>query len=181
MIATYRDEQTNNPILDRIQARIREVIDALNVLDALPLPRYVLALQKDFTTTSATAQRTPLAFPVRKGETWLVEFAGLAGCTGSANGMKFAILAPAGSEISGALDSSLTTATDDSHQQFTAVNTLTTAVHTVNGGVRDDAATFCLKASENGFCAIAIAATTSGNTAKLAAKAWIRASRYREV
>lgn len=181
MISTQREEQTGNALIDRIQTRIRLVVDAIRALDARVPRTYVKTLPKAVTSTVTQLVTTGLSFPVKSGEVWLVEFKGLAGCSGSANGMKFGVLAPAGSTISGALDSSLTTATDDAHVQLTAINTATSAVHTVNGSTRDDEASFVIKAGSDGVVAWAFQPTTSGNTATVAAKAWLRATIATEV
>lgn len=137
-----------------------------------------IALLKNFTTTAATAQDTLLSFPVEDGDLWLVEYWGLAGCSGSANGMKYAIKAPASSVVSGVLDSSLTNAVDDAHVQITAVNTLTSAVHTVNGGTRDDYLNVRLKIVGSGRVTLQACSTTATNTTTIAALAVLRATRF---
>lgn len=126
----------------------------------------VLYLPSNFTTTSNTAQSTALTFPVRTGEQWLVLFWGFAGCS-TANGMKYAIGAPAGSTVDGILDSSLTSATDDAHVAITAVNTLTSAVHTVAGGQRDDFISARLGIAASGSVTIQVASNTGGDTTTL--------------
>jgi len=171
---------------DQMQRTAQQAARAANELDGRlvdveydkPIVRTLL---KDFTTTAATAQDTLLSIPVEDGDFWMVEYWGHAGCSGSANGMKYAVKAPAASTISGVLDSSLTTAIDDSHQQITVVNTLTTAVHTVNGGVRDDYMNVRLKVVGAGVITLQACSTTAGNTTTIAALATMRATRFRLV
>lgn len=149
--------------------------------DLLDLDLYqpvVLVLESDFTTTSATAQSTALTFPVRDGERWLVEFWGFAGCS-TADGMKYAIGAPSGSTIDGILDSSLGSSTTDARVNITAVNTLTSAVHTVAGGERDDYINARLTISGSGSVTIQVASTTGGDTTTLRDLACLRAMRMR--
>lgn len=149
--------------------------------DTLELDAYapvVLVLTSDFTTTSATAQSTALTFPVRDGERWLVEFWGFAGCS-TADGMKYAIGAPSGSTIDGILDSSLGSSTTDARVAITAVNTLTSAVHTVAGGERDDYINARLTISGSGSVTIQVASTTGGDTTTLRDLACLRAMRMR--
>ena len=177
MIPSYRFEKTGNPLWDRIQGALGVAIDAIRALDARLPPGHVIALQKSFTNTETRLKATGLGFAAKKGETWLVEFKGNAGCSGSADGMKFGILAPTGTTITGALDSSLGSATTDAHVQLTAVNTATSAVHTVDGGSRDDEAYFVATMLADGRLDWAIQPTTATNIATLAAKAWIRATR----
>ena len=181
MIPSYRTEHTGQPMLDRIQAALAEAIDAIRRLDARLPALHSLALRSDFTTTSADAQNTALEFPVHDGELWLIEGCFPITVDGSANGMKYAIGAPPQSEITALLDSSLTSSTDDTHVQITAVNTLTGAVHTVNGGTRVDHLNGRIKVVGDGMCTLQVASTTAGNTTTVRARAWLRATRYREV
>lgn len=150
--------------------------DGSLVLDAyLPV---VLVLGSTFTTTSATAQNTALTFPVRDGEQWLVEFWGFAGCS-TLNGMKYAIGAPSGSTVDGILDSSLGASTTDARVAITAVNTLTSAVHTVAGGERDDHINARLTIVGSGSVTIQVASNTGGDTTTLRSLACLRATRMR--
>lgn len=176
MTEPYKNEQTGSPMMDRIQREISRAIDAVRAIEArLAKPRAV-SLAKDFTNTEARLKPTGLGFGGLRGETWLVELKFNAGCSGSANGMKFGVLAPAASVVSGALDSSLTNATDDAHVQLNAVNTATSAVHTVNGGSRDDEAYFVIKLGADGRVEWGMQPTTATNTATIAGRGWLRAT-----
>lgn len=176
MIPPYKFEQSGNTLLDRIQREVARAIDAVNVLSDRTPRTYVRALKSDFTNTEARLKPSNLAFPGRKGETWLVEWKGNAGCSGSTGGMKFGLLAPTGSVVTGAIDSSLANATDDAHVQVTSVNTATSAVHTVNGGTRDDEGYFVIALASDGTVALGIQPTTATDTATLSARAWLRAT-----
>lgn len=140
-----------------------------------------VVLLKDFTTTAATAQDTLLVLPVSDGDLICLEYWGAAGCSGSANGMKYAIKAPAGSTIQGVLDSSSTTEETDQVEQISAVNTLTAAVHTVNGATRPDYINVRLKIVGDGVVMIQAASTTAGNTTTIAALALMRKTTFRLV
>lgn len=185
-IPVHRGEQTGDPVLDRVQNNVRslilamrEIYDRVAALEAAA-PISVM-LRDDFTTTAATAQNTLLSFPVKAGECWDVDYYGAAGCAGDALGMKYAIAAPPSTVISGYLDSNLTSATDDTHPPITAVNTLTSAVHTVNGATRPDHINVRLKAGESGNVTLQACSTTAGRTTTILAKAFIRAVRVTEV
>jgi hypothetical protein len=146
------------------------------VLDAYqPVAIYLTA---DFTTTSATAQNTALTFPVRNGEVWMLEYWGFAGCS-TVNGMCYAIGAPTGTVVDGILDSSLGAATTDARVQITAVNTLTSAVHTVAGGQRDDYINARLAIVGNGSVTIQAASATGGDTTTIRDYACVLAVRLR--
>jgi len=150
--------------------------------DTLVLDAYepvLLYLPSTFTTTAATATSTVLTFPVRAGEYWLVEFWGFAGCD-TLNGVKYAIGAPSGTTIDGILDSSLGSATTDAKVQITAVNTLTSAVHTVAANERDDYINArLLIGSTAGSVTIQLASNTAGDTTTLRSLACLRAQRMR--
>lgn len=176
MTTPYKNEQTGNPMLDRIQREIARAIAAVRAIEARLAKSRPVALAKDFTNTEARLKATGLGFVGLRGETWLVELKFNAGCSGSTNGMKFGILAPAGSVVSGALDSSLTNATDDAHVQLSAINTATSAVHTANGGSRDDEAYFVIKLGADGRVDWGMQPTTATNSATIAARGWLRAT-----
>ncbi len=164
---------------EQMQRQAREASTRVNqVLDVLD-GRVDIARAQDWTTTAATAQTVKnFTFPVLDGECWCVEFWGLAGCSGSANGMKYAIGAPPRSTVSGVLDSSLTNAIDDAHVQFSAPDTLTSAVHTVNGGFRDDYINVRIKVAGNGAISLRACSTTATNTTTIKALAYMRAKKF---
>lgn len=176
MIPPYKFEQTGNTLLDRVQREIARAIDALNALSDRTQTTYVRTLKSAFTNTEARLKPCGLSFLAKKGEVWLVELKFNAGNSGSTDGMKFGVLAPSGSTIVGALDSSLTNATDDAHVQLTTINVATSAVHTVNGGSRDDEAYAVVTVGADGAVAWGVQPTTAGNTATIAARAWMRAT-----
>lgn len=176
MTEPYNKEQTGNTMLDRIQREIARAITAIRAIESRLAKSRAVALAKDFTNTETRLKPTGLGFAGVKGETWLVELKFNSGCSGSADGMKFGILAPAASVVSGALDSSLTNATDDAHVQLNAINTATSAVHTANGGSRDDEAYFVIKLGADGRVEWGMQPTTATNTATIAARGWLRAT-----
>lgn len=179
MISVGREEDTGQPILNRIQARIRQAIDAINDLySRQPLS---IALEKDFTTTSTTAALSALRFPCKKGALYVVEGAFRSGNSGSAGGLKFALIAPTGSTCSGHLDSTLANQDSSTVQNITAINTLTGAVHTVNGSTRADRMNVRVKAGADGIIGVAIATATGGDTATLAAESWLTVTTYERV
>lgn len=135
-----------------------------------------VSLLKDYTTTEATAQTTPLSVTVAKGDIWHVEFWGLAGCS-TVNGMKYALKAPVGSTVSGTLHSSLGSATTLAYSTVSAPNTLSSAVHTVAGGLRGDWMTARVRVAADGVIAIQVASNTAGDTTTLGALATMRLTR----
>ena len=177
MIPTYRPEKTGDPVLDRIQAGISRAIDAIRALDARVQPSHTETLAKAFTNTETRLKAVGLGFVAKKGEVWLLEFKGNAGCSGSADGMKFGVLGPAGTGVAGALDTSLGAATTDSHVQLTAINVATSAVHTVDGGTRDDEGYAIVTMFSDGVIDLGIQPTTATNIATLSAKSWVRSTR----
>ena len=177
----YRREQTGDATQDRVQRQGQVAAFAVNELNARLDTQIDLVLKETFTTTSDLAQSTKFAVRVKDGDKLVLEYWGLAGCSGSANGMKYAIGAPSRSTIQGILDSSLTTAIDDSHQQILLVNTLTTAVHTVNGGNRDDYINARIKVVGDGVVVLRACSTTSGNITTILRGALMRVRRYVEV
>jgi hypothetical protein len=181
---THRNEHTGMADLDRIQATVRELIVQVKSLLARfnRHERVSLMLAAAFTTTLATIRDTGLGFDVLPGEIWDLDYYGEAGCAGDALGMKYAIGAPMGTTITGYLDSNLTTAVDDTHVAITTVNTLTSAVHTVNGNTRPDHINVRLKvAGTPGRVYIGAACTTAGRTTTVGAGAYLRACRVVEV
>lgn len=180
----HKNEQTGQAGLDRIQQNVRALIaDVRSMLLRLAAAeRHSLMLTDAFTTTIATATSTKLTFPVRAEEIWDIDYYGAAGCAGDALGMKYAIAAPTGSTIAGYLDSNLANSTDDTHVAISAVNTLTSAVHTVNGGTRPDHINVRIKVGHvDGSITLQAACTTAGRTTTIDAGAYLRAHRVTSV
>lgn len=177
----YKTEQTGIPMLDRIQREIARAIDAIRAIEVRLAEPVRVSTSKDWSTTSVVAATTPLGLRVKKGELWNVVMTGRAGNSGSAGGMKWAVLAPPGSTCFGHIDSSLGNSDTSTHSPITAANTLTGAVHTVNGNLRADRISVRVKAGADGRIDIAIATATGGDTATLGAYSFLEAHRYTEV
>lgn len=142
---------------------------------------YRIATQSAWTTTTNTAQPTGLYLAVEKGDLLEIEMHALAGVSGDALGMKWAIYAPANSTVSGVLYSSLTGMTDFAVVQITAINTLTSAVHTVNGGTRPDIIKARVDVRTDGEVRVFACPTTNGRTCTIAAVAYLKAERFQYV
>lgn len=182
----YLREHTGTANGDRTQVLAQQAARKANSLEERlaeleRLTPYSVALATDFTTTLNTAQPTKLRMPVVKGDLWDLEFWTASGCSGDALGMKFAIYAPADSVVAGVLYSSLTGMTDFAVVQITAINTLTTAVHTVNGATRPDYVRARIDVRNNGNVQLYACATTATRTCTVAAKSYMRATRYTAV
>ena len=175
---TFAGEQMQRTAQD-VARRANDHAGRLETLEDLVPVNAVLRV--DFTTTAATAQDTLLAFDVEDGDMWTVEYWGLAGVTGSANGMKYAIKAPASSVVTGTIYSSLTSSTDFTTPTISAPNVLTAALHTVAGGTRPDHIHVRVRVVGTGQIAIQACSTTAGNTTTILAGAQLRATRYTEV
>lgn len=177
----YRREHTGSVSADRIQRSSQEAAQRLGeVRDAIEFIPINIVLPKAITTTRATAVTTKLGIRVRRGDTWIMEYWGRGGSS-TINGMKYAVMAPTGSEVLGILHSSLGAITTLAYPQISAINTLTSAVHTVAGGTRDDYLNVRVKVVRDGLLALGFSANTAGDTATIAAKALARFSRYTEV
>lgn len=180
-LPNFTREQTGNVILDRIQETLRALIAYVRALDLASSVTLMLAAA--FTTTLATPQPTTLTFRVKAGELWDVEFTGRGACS-SVNGMGYALGAPAGSEVSGALytSSTNTSAANWLLYQFTAVNTAIGTCHAgASNAARPDSFTARVKCGQDGFITVLVYAVTAGTTATLFERSSLRASKATKV
>lgn len=136
-----------------------------------------LSLAANFTTTSTSATSTNLAFPIRAGETWILEFDGIMQCS-STGGCAYAIGAPGGTTVTGWLDSTTSGINSRSVEQITVPNSLTTtAVHTVATTPTTDRLVATVTAVADGNITIQAASVTSMQTTTIFAGATLRARR----
>ena len=177
---THRYEHTGNALLDRVQDNVRRLIASVVQLVVVVEARRVvsLMLEEDFTTTAATAQSTKLSFAVVKGESWDVEVCGNGGCS-TVDGMKYAIACPAGSVLSGELDSSSANiAVANWTRQALTASTLSAATHVgaTNAG-RPDRINARVTVGADGFITLQAASATAADTTTVYAKTYLRASK----
>ncbi len=175
---THRTEHTGDPLLDRIQANVARLIQAVQLLmDVVELRRTVsLMLAADFTTTAATAQATKLTFAVVRGECWDVEVWGYGACS-TTTGMKYEIDCPTGSRASGELESSSANAAvaNWTTQGLTA-GTLSAATHVgASNSGRPDRINVRVIVGSDGFITLKVASAAAGDTTTLSALSYLRA------
>lgn len=181
----HKNEQTGNPVLDRIQDNVRGVVQVLTKLiaaitKAQPIS---LMLKSDWSTTLATPQPTPLTFPVKAGDIWDVDYFGLDACS-STNGMGHAIGAPPNSTVSGVLYSSSanTAAANWILIAITSPNAFIGACHVgASNAGRPTHLNVRVKAGADGAITLKACSVTAGTTTGIAAKAYLRAMRVTEV
>jgi len=178
-----RTQFTGQAVLDRLQANVRALVDTVRQLVAVVESRRVVAmmLAEDFSTTRAVAQNTLLTFPVVKGELWDVEFFGYGACS-TVTGMKYAVGCPAGSVMSGELESSSTnTAVANWTTQGLTASTLSAATHVgASNAFRPDRINVRVKVGANGAITIQAASAAAADTTRVAARSLLRANRVVE-
>lgn len=181
-IPNHKQEHTGNPVLDRIQQSLRNVIHALaTLMVSFETTRVVsLALAKPFITTSGTLAPTPLTFKVKAGEIWVVEYCGLETCS-STNGMGFGIAAPANSTVTGTLWSSAgnTAVANWVLSTFFAVNTFISALHVgaPSTGSRPTTINARVRVVADGFITIMVQSVTAGTTTTIATDTFLKATK----
>ncbi len=178
----FRRAQVPSFDADLAQRSAQQAAQKTNVLADRLDRQILLALAQDFVTTATSLVATPLAFPVRAGENWLVEVWADAACS-SVNGMVYALGAPAGSQVRGWVQSSSTNTAVANWfvGQFTAANTASTACHVgaTNAG-RPDRIEARIEAATDGTISILVAGV-SASTTTISRQAALRATRYARV
>ena len=139
-----------------------------------------VCLANNFTTTNATATPTGLSFAVKAGDVWRIHYEGTAGDS-DANGMAFAVGAPAGSTIDAWHYSSTTSSTVRVYNNIGAINTLGSAVHTVANGGRDDQIIGTVKCAIDGTISIQVATVLAATTVTVYAKSSLIGKKLTEV
>jgi hypothetical protein len=178
----FRREHTGNAAVDRVQRTGQQAAAKLSTVEdqLLYLPAAIV-LKDTFTTTRNSAAGTKLAIQVKRGDLWVMQYYGRAGVSGSVNGMSYMIAAPTGSTLQGILHSSLGAITTLAYVQLNAINTLTSAVHTVNGGFRDDWINVRVRVEADGILGLKACSTTAGDTTTILKGALAIFYRYTEV
>jgi len=144
---------------------------------ALESTRAELSLAANFTTDSSGATSTNLSFEVRAGETWLLEFEGLAECS-SIGGVKYAIAAPALTTVAGWLDGTDSSLNDRVVEAIAAANTLTAnPIHRVAATPGPDRIVATIVAGDDGVVALQAASGVNMELTTIFAGATLRASR----
>lgn len=177
----FRRQHTGNAVLDRIQGVVEDLVAFAR--DQHSRQPVSLSLRTPFTTSSDLSQDTKLAFPVRAGETWDLEFWGNSQCS-STDGVKYEVGAPPDSTVSGWLESSSTntSVTNWTTTEINAVNTQFGPFHAgASNAARPDRLQARVKAGRDGVVAIRICSETAATTTILSAKAHLRATRVTEV
>ena len=180
-MVTHSQEHTGDPLLDRIQANVLRLVQAVQGLLVTVEARRVVSLMlaAAFTTTANTAQSTKLTFPVKKGETWDVEVWASASCSTVA-GVAYALGAPTGSTVDGWIESSSvdTSVANWLTLQVSAVNTLSAACHAgASNAARPDRINVRVSVAADGDITLKVASITAATTTTLSAKSYLRASK----
>lgn len=176
----HQNTATGNPFLDRIQNNVRALTAFVRALAIEVTGEVSIITEREFTTQSTEKVPTLLAFDGKAGEDWHVQIWTFAGNSNAA-GMKYALGMPEGSTIDAILDSSLTNALDDAHVPITSPNALTSAVHTVAGGTRDDYISARVTFAKDGRFVLMVASTNASTTTTIRSFACLRAKRVRRV
>jgi hypothetical protein len=138
-------------------------------------------LTANFTTTLATLQPSNLFIYANPGEVWDLVFNGTCGCS-TVNGIQLGIVAPTGTTVDGAAYSSSGAINTRTYNVVSTINAGIQTVHTVAGGLRDDQLFVRAKiGATGGNLGIGMRAVTAGNTATMAAKSSLIATRVTEV
>ncbi len=135
-----------------------------------------MALNANFTTSSATQTATNLTFSIAANESWYVEYTGTAGCSGI-GGLRYQINTPAGATIEGWVMGTTTTATAFTNVRITAINTPVAATcHNAAAAIGPDRIWFRINNSGTaGSVTLAAASITATQTSTIYAGSSLRA------